>query len=80
MGLKIMDGDEAFYFLHEEGHLRGAVLTHVDNFNLASDDDFIKKFLHQVERELTVSKVKRQVLLHWSESCSCWRQNRIMDG
>ena len=48
MGLKVMDGEEAFYFLHEEGHLRGAVLTHVDDFNLAGDDDFVEKVLQQV--------------------------------
>ena len=35
MYLKIIDGDKAFYFLHEEGNLRGAVLTHVNDFNLA---------------------------------------------
>ena len=32
LGLKIMPGDEAFYYLHEEGKLQGAVLTHVDDF------------------------------------------------
>ena len=42
IGLKIIDGDEAFYFLHEGGYLRGAVLTHVDDFNLAGDDYFIE--------------------------------------
>ena len=35
MGFKVMDGDEAFYFLHKDGRLQGAVLTHVDDFNLS---------------------------------------------
>ena len=32
---------------------------HVNDFNLAGDDDFIEKVLEKVERELTVSKVER---------------------
>ena len=60
MGLKIMDGDEAFYFWHEDGNLNGAVLTHVDNFNLAGHDDFMEKVLEQVKREITVSKVEKE--------------------
>ena len=35
MGLKVMDGDETFYFLDEDGFLKGAVLMHVDDFSLA---------------------------------------------
>ena len=35
------------------------MLTHVDDFNLAGDDDLVEKVLEQKERELTVSKVKR---------------------
>ena len=41
MGLKVMDGDEAFFYLHKDGQLQGAVLTHVDDFNLAGTDEFI---------------------------------------
>ena len=54
-----MDGDEAFYFLHQEGYLKGEELTHEDGFNLAGKDDFIEEVLEEIERELTVSKVKR---------------------
>ena len=31
IGLKVMEGDEAFYYLHRDGELIGAVITHVDN-------------------------------------------------
>ena len=48
MGLRIMNRDEAFYFLHEGGYLRKAVLTPVDDFNLAGDDDFIGKVLKEL--------------------------------
>ena len=58
MGLRIMDRDEAFYSLHENRCLRGAVLTHVDYFKLAADD-FVEKVLEEVERELTISKIER---------------------
>ena len=54
-----IDGDEAFYFLHKDIQLQGAVLTHVDNFNLAGTEDFVKKVLDKIEQELTVSKVEK---------------------
>ena len=59
LGLRVMTGDEAFYYLHEDGELKGAVLTHVDDFSLAGDDEFIRKVISQVERQLTVSKVEK---------------------
>ena len=40
-----MDGDEAFYFLHKNGQLQGAVLTYVDDFNLAGTEEFVNKVL-----------------------------------
>ena len=39
MGLKIIAGDKAFYYLHEEGKLQGAVLMHVDDFTIAGNAD-----------------------------------------
>ena len=59
MGMKIMEGDEAFYYLHKDGILKGVVITHVDDFTLAGTPDFIKEVLEMVERELTISKVER---------------------
>ena len=35
LGLRIMPSDEAFYYLHGDGNLIGAVLTHVDDLILA---------------------------------------------
>ena len=54
-----MEGDEAFYYLHQDGELIGAVITHVDNFTLAGTEDFIKEVLETVAKELTVSKIER---------------------
>ena len=59
IGMKVMEGDKAFYYLHEEGVLKGMVITHVDDFTLAGTADFIKKVLEMVEKELTVSKVEK---------------------
>ena len=59
MDLKIMEGNEAFYFLHKEGKLKGAILTHIDDFKIAGDDDFMEMALVDVGRELTISKVEK---------------------
>ena len=59
IGLKVMEGDEAFYYLHRDGKLMGAVITHVDDFTLAGTEEFIKEVLETVGRELTVSKIER---------------------
>ena len=58
IGLKVMEGDEAFYYLHKDGILRGAVITHMDDFNLAGKDDLIEEVLEIVDKELTVSKIE----------------------
>ena len=54
--MKVMEGDEAFYYLHKSGRLKGAVLTHVDDFNIAGDPDFVEKVVGDVKGELTISK------------------------
>ena len=45
MGLQVMDNVKAFYFLHIYDHLKGAVLIHVDEFNLAGTEEFVDKVL-----------------------------------
>ena len=59
IGLKVLEGDEAFYYLHRKRDLIGAVITHVDDFTQAGTEDFIKKDLETFARELTVSKIER---------------------
>ena len=58
IGLKVMKGDEAFYHLHKDGELVGAVITHVDNFTMAGTDEFIKETLNIIGKELTISKIE----------------------
>ena len=55
MGLKVLEGDEAFYYLHKDGRLIRAVITHVDDFKLASTEDFVIDVINTVAEELTVS-------------------------
>ena len=43
MGLPILDGDEAFYFLNKVDNLQGAVITHVDDFNRAGIEEFLRR-------------------------------------
>ena len=56
-----MDGDEAFYYLNIDGKLHGAIITQVDDFNLAGTPDFVKNVISVIEDELTVSKVDEDV-------------------
>ena len=50
-----MDGNEAFYYLHEEGELKCAVQTHVDDFSLAGTADILDKIIQRVSQILTIS-------------------------
>ena len=52
IGLKVMEGDEAFYYLHQNGELMAAVITHVDDFTLAGMEDFIIKSWRQLAKNL----------------------------
>ena len=61
IGLKVMAGDEAFYYLHKDGKLMGAVITHVDDFTLAGTNEFVDQVLKVINEELTVSKVEEDV-------------------
>ena len=40
-----MEGNEAFYYLHKDGKLMGAVITHVDDFSLAGTNICVDQFL-----------------------------------
>ena len=50
MGMKIMEGDKAFYYLHDGTELQGAVLTHIDNFTIAGKDEFLTSVVDTVEK------------------------------
>ena len=58
LGLKTVEGDEAFYFRNFDGKFHGSVLTHVDNLEVAGTPKFVEEIISVVEKELTVLKVE----------------------
>ena len=64
IGLKVMEGDEAFYYQYEDGELKGVVIIFVDVFTLAGTEEFVDNVLEIVNKELTVSKIERDNFRH----------------
>ena len=57
--MKRLDRDVAFYHCHDkEGDLKGMISNHVDDFILASTEDFIKKFTQKIKEKLDISKLE----------------------
>ena len=63
MSIRVINSDKAYNFLHEDAHLKESVLTYLDNFNLASTEEFVEKVISVVEQELMVSKVKEDIFI-----------------
>ena len=47
--LKTIEGDEVFYYRNVDGDFHGAVLSHIDDFELKGTNDFVDKILDVVE-------------------------------
>merc|ERR1711895_260102 len=58
LGLKTLPGDEAFYYENRDSKLIGAVLSHVDDFTVAGEEEFVKRVVKGVTEKFTVSKVE----------------------
>merc|ERR1712002_463743 len=58
LGLRTLPGDEAFYYENRDGNLIGAVLSHVDDFTVAGEEEFVKRIVKGVSEKFTVSKVE----------------------
>ena len=57
--LRILDGDEAFYFRHDEnGNLEGMVSSHVDDFILAGTEKFLEEITSKIVQKLEISKLE----------------------
>ena len=57
--LRILDGDEAFYFRHDEkGNLEGMVSSHVDDFILAGTNRFLEEITKKIADKLEISKLE----------------------
>ena len=58
-GLKILKGDEAFYYRHDvEGNLDGMISSHVDYFILAGTKRFISEIILKIKEKLDISKLE----------------------
>ena len=54
-----MDGDEAFYFPHDEkGNLEGMVSSHIDDFYLAGANIFLEEITKKIADKLEISKLE----------------------
>ena len=58
LGLKTLPGDEAFYHENRDGKLLGVVLSPVDDFTIAGEEEFVKRIVKGISDEFTVSKVE----------------------
>merc|ERR1712243_204500 len=56
--LKTLPGDDAFYYEHKDGKLMGLILSHVDDFTIAGDTDFVKRIVTGIKERFIVSKVE----------------------
>merc|ERR1712002_554362 len=61
LGLKTLPGDDAFYFENRNGVLLGMNLSHVDDFTIAGDDEFVERIVNGIRKKFTVSKVEKDV-------------------
>ena len=57
--MRTLPGDEAFYFQNIGGLLHGMIITHVDDFQIAGNSQFIDRILRKLESKLTVSKIEK---------------------
>ena len=54
-----MPGDEAFYYENKEGRLKGAVLSHVDDFTITDEEEFVERIVSGILDRFTISKVEK---------------------
>ena len=62
LNLKTVEGDEAFYYCNLDGNFHGAVLTHVDDFEVTETTELVEEIISVVEKELIVSKVEKDTI------------------
>ena len=58
LGLKTLPGDDAFYYENRNGKLMGLNLSHVDDFTIAGDIEFVQRIVKGIQERFTVSKIE----------------------
>merc|ERR1712163_22743 len=57
----MLPGDDAFYYENRNGVLLGMNVSHVEDFNIAGDDEFVERIVNGIRKKFTVSKVEKNV-------------------
>ena len=57
-GMKTLQGDSAFYYLHEGESLVGMILCHVDDFSISGTKEFVGMINDLLKKNFTISKVE----------------------
>ena len=57
-GLKVLPGDEAFYYRRENDNLVGMISTHVDDFSISGTKSFVLEIIRKIKGILAMSKVE----------------------
>merc|ERR1712163_97313 len=50
-----------FYYEHKNGKFMGLILSHLDDFTIAGDTDFVKRIVTGIKERFTVSKVEEDM-------------------
>ena len=58
LGLKTLPGDDAFYYENRNGKLMGLNLSHVDDFTIAGDVEFVQRIVKGIQERFTISKIE----------------------
>ena len=58
LGLKMLPGDGVFYYENRDGNLLGVNLSHVDDFTIAGEEEFVKRIVKGISGKFTISKVE----------------------
>ena len=59
LGLKTLPGDDAFYYENRNGKLMGLNLSHVDDFTIAGNEEFVRRIVKGISDVFTVSKIEK---------------------
>ena len=59
MNFAEMNEDNAFFFMRKNGELIAMISSHVDDFKIASTNDFGQQIIDNIAKHLTISKVEK---------------------
>ena len=58
-GMLRLKGDEAYYHCHnKDGVLEGMISSHVDDFILAGNEEFLEEITNKIRKKLDISKLE----------------------